>query len=42
MKRYVQTDLEGDRRVANMLAELIIGGMLATTINGEGQGAGPH
>ena len=26
MKQYVQTDLEADRRVANTLAELIIGG----------------
>jgi hypothetical protein len=28
------------RQVANTLAELIIGRMLATTIDGEGQGAG--
>jgi integrase len=31
MRQYVQTDLEADRQVANTLAELIIGGLLATT-----------
>jgi hypothetical protein len=31
MKQYVQTDLEADRRVANTLAELIIGGALVST-----------
>jgi hypothetical protein len=31
MKQYVQTDLEADRQVANTLAELIIGGALAST-----------
>jgi integrase len=30
MKQYVQTDLEADRQVANTLAELIIGGGLAS------------
>jgi integrase len=30
MKQYVQTDLDSDREVANTLADLIIGGMLAT------------
>ena len=35
MKQYVQTDLEADRRVANTLAELIIGGSLASTARGE-------
>ena len=30
MKQYVQTDLEADRQVANALAELIIGGSLAS------------
>jgi integrase len=30
MKQYVQTDLEADRQVANKLAELIIGGSLAS------------
>jgi integrase len=30
MKQYVQTDLEADRGVANTLADLIIGGLLAT------------
>ena len=33
MKQYVQTDLEADRQVANTLAELIIGGMLASIDN---------
>jgi integrase len=31
MKQYVQTDLEADRKVANTLADLIIGGALAST-----------
>jgi hypothetical protein len=30
IKQYVQTDLEADRRVANTLAELIIGGSLVS------------
>jgi integrase len=30
MKQYVQTDLEADREVANILADLIIGGLLVT------------
>jgi integrase len=30
MKQYVQTDLEADRQVANALAELILGGLLAS------------
>jgi hypothetical protein len=30
MKQYVQTDLEANRQVANTLAELIIGGSLAS------------
>jgi hypothetical protein len=30
MKQYVQTDLEADRQVASTLAELIIGGSLAS------------
>ncbi len=30
MKQYVQTDLEADRQVANTLAELILGGALAS------------
>jgi integrase len=38
MKQYVQTDLEADRQVANTLAELIIGGLLASV---EGQRVGP-
>jgi hypothetical protein len=32
MKQYVQTDLEADRQVAKTLAELIIGGALASTV----------
>jgi integrase len=39
MKQYVQTDLEADRRVANTLAELIIGGALASLQVGTSQGA---
>jgi integrase len=34
MKHYVQTDLEADRQVANTLAELIIGGSLASVLVG--------
>jgi integrase len=34
MKQYVQTDLVADRQVANTLAELIIGGLLATNRDG--------
>ena len=30
MKQYIQTDLEADRQVANTLAELIIGGSVAS------------
>jgi hypothetical protein len=30
MKQYVHTDLEADRQVATILAELIIGGSLAS------------
>ena len=37
MKQYVQTDLEADRQVANTLAELIIGGALATGIERQGR-----
>ena len=36
MKQYVQTDLEADRQVANALAELIIGGALATEVRRQG------
>ncbi len=32
MKQYVQTDLEADRKVANTLADLIIGGLLVSGI----------
>jgi integrase len=34
MRQYVQTDLEADRQVANTLAELIIGGSLASVLLG--------
>jgi integrase len=36
MKQYVQTDLEADREVANILADLIIGGMLVTGVDDRG------
>ena len=36
MKQYVQTDLASDRQVANTLAELIIGGALASTVIADG------
>jgi integrase len=39
MKQYVQTDLEADRQVATTLAELIIGGSLASTEIGTTEGA---
>jgi integrase len=32
MRQYVETDLEADREVANTLAELIIGGSLASVL----------
>ena len=38
MKQYVQADLEADRQVANTLAELIIGGSLASVDLAIGQG----
>jgi len=41
MKQYVQTDLKADRQVANTLAELIIGGSLASTALGD-QGDSHH
>ncbi len=34
MRQYVQTDLEADREVANTLADLIVGGWLATELRG--------
>ena len=34
MKQYVQTDLEADREVANILADLILGGVLVTGTDG--------
>jgi integrase len=41
MKQYVQADLEADRQVATTLAELIIGGMLASVpVAGEGSANG--
>ena len=42
MKQYVQTDLEADRQVANTLAELIIGGTLASTEITQDQGNGAN
>ena len=36
MKRYVQTELDADREVANTLADLIIGGLLVTEVDGQG------
>jgi integrase len=38
MKQYVQADLEADRQVANTLAELIIGGSLASVDLAIGKG----
>ncbi|HTP14925.1 MAG TPA: tyrosine-type recombinase/integrase [Streptosporangiaceae bacterium] len=39
MKQYVQADLEADRQVAHTLAELIVGGSLASVVVGpEGSG----
>jgi hypothetical protein len=32
MRQYVQSDLEADRQVATTLAELIIGGALASVL----------
>ena len=32
MKQYVQADLEADRKVAQTLAELIVGGSLASVL----------
>ena len=40
MKQYVQADLEADRQVANTLAELIIGGSLASMEIGDESGCG--
>lgn len=42
MTQYVQTDLAADRRVANTLAELIIGGSLASIDIGSAAAAGTH
>jgi hypothetical protein len=40
MEQYVQTDLEADPEVANTLADLIIGGLLVT--EGDDQGDEPN
>jgi len=40
MKQYVQTDLEADREVANTLADLIIGAVLASVPVQPGEGKG--
>jgi len=37
MKQYVQTDLDADRQVASTLAELILGGSLASVDLGSDQ-----
>jgi Phage integrase family len=42
MRQYVQTDLEADRQVANTLAELIIGGSLASIDIGRAASATAH
>ena len=42
MRQYVQTDLEADRQVANTLAELIIGGSLASVDIGRAVSATAH
>jgi integrase len=39
MKQYVQTDLEADREVANTLADLIIGGLLVSEFDNQGDGS---
>jgi integrase len=36
IKQYVQTDLDSDREVANTLAELIVGGLLVTEVEDQG------
>jgi hypothetical protein len=33
--RHVQTDLEADRKVATILADLIVGGLLVTGVDGQ-------
>jgi hypothetical protein len=41
MKQYVQADLEADRQVANALAELIVGGSLASVVVDPADDASP-
>lgn len=45
MKQYVRTDLKADREVANILADLVLGGMIVTDpVDGQdidGQGDEP-
>ena len=36
MRQYVQTDLEADREVATILADLIVGGLLVTEVDAQG------
>jgi len=36
MRQYVQTDLEAQRQVATTLAELILGGLLASSQSADG------
>ncbi len=41
MKQYVQADLDADRQVAQTLAELIVGGSLASVLVGSQDNTGP-
>ena len=36
MRQYAQTDLEADREVATILADLIVGGLLVTEVDAQG------
>jgi hypothetical protein len=36
MEQHVRTDLHAGRAVANTLADLIIGGLLVTEVDGQG------
>ena len=35
MRQYVQTDLDADREVATILADLIVGGLLVTEVDAQ-------
>lgn len=41
MRQYVQTDLEAQRQVATALAELILGGMLASPVEQSDEASPP-